>query len=89
MRSNRGHLLEVSEALSIESDMLTFLDYRYHFQDQDHHMMFRYDSTPHHRHIPTFPHHKHLPGAVVPSSKPNIEQVIEEAVRALHGEFRN
>ncbi len=89
MRTNRGYLLEVSEALGIESDMLTFIDYRYHFQDSENRMVFRYDSATHHRHISSFPHHKHLPDSIVESHKPDIGQVIEEAVRALHRETSN
>ena len=89
MRTNRGYLLEVSEALGIESDMLTFIDYRYHFQDSENRMVFRHDSAPHHRHISSFPHHKHLPDSIVESHKPDIGQVIEEAVRALHRETSN
>ena len=85
MRSNQGHLLEVSEALGIESDEMVFLDYRYHFQDPDNRMIFRYDSAPHHPQIRSFPHHKHLPRGVVSSSKPDLERVIEEAANTLHG----
>ena len=54
------------------------------FQDEDNRMIFRYDSTPHHPNIWSFPHHKHLPDTVVLSAKPDIEQVVEETVIALH-----
>nr|WP_253881088.1 MULTISPECIES: DUF6516 family protein [Microcystis] len=39
---------------------MEFLDYRYHFQDEQNNLVFRYDSTPHFPNLSTFPHHKHL-----------------------------
>ena len=89
LRFGTGHLLEIGEAIVIEDDSMIFLDYHYHYQDKDNRMIFRYDGTPHHRHIPTFPHHKHLPDSIVESDKPDIEQVIEEAVRELRKDISN
>ena len=78
IRFNTGHLFEVSEAIIGDGDGLEFLDYRYHFQDENNNLIFRYDSTPHFPELSSFPHHKHLPAAVVPSDKPDIEQVFRE-----------
>ena len=89
LRFDTGHLLEIGEALTVEDDSLIFIDYHYHYQDGDNTMVFRYDGTPHHPHIRSFPHHKHLPDSVVRSDKPDIEQVIQEAVRLLDGETTN
>ena len=41
-----GHLLEVNEAIVIEADQIKHLGYRYHFQDQQNNLIFRYDNTP-------------------------------------------
>ena len=80
IRFNNGHLLEMSEAIVVDGEDLEFLDYRYHCQDKNNDLIFRYDSTPHFPEISTFPHHKHLPDDVIASAKPDLEQVIREAV---------
>ena len=79
LRFENGHLLEINEAAVIEGDSLNPLDYRYHCQDSNNRLIFRYDSTPHFPGLPSFPHHKHLPDAVIPSNKPDISSVVEEA----------
>ena len=87
IRMDSGHLLEIGEALTLEDGSLAFLHYRYHFQDPDNVLIFRYDSSPHHRSLPTFPHHKHLPNAIMPSIKPTIQQVIQEALAAISADI--
>ena len=80
IRFDGGHLLEISEAIVADGDCLVFLDYRYHYQDENNQLIFRYDSTRHFPEISTFPHHKHLSdNSVVASEKPEMEQVIKEA----------
>ena len=68
----------------MEVDRLAFLDYRFHFQDEDNRLIFRYDSTPHFPELPSFPHHKHLPDDVISSNKPGVRQESEE-VRGFLG----
>ena len=80
LRFEQGHLLEINEAV-VETNSLVPLDYRYHCQDENNCLTFRYDSTPHYPNLSSFPHHKHLPDAVIPSNKPDIESVIKEAER--------
>ena len=84
LRSNLGHLLEVSEALGLDEDTLTFLRYRHHFQDPHNQMIFRYDNAPHHRHLSSFPDHKHVADTVVASTKPSIDQVMRETIDAMN-----
>jgi hypothetical protein len=74
-----GHLLEVNEAIVIEADQLKHLGYRYHFQDQQNNLIFRYDNTPHFPDLKSFPHHKHLKNKVEDSDEPLILNVIKEA----------
>lgn len=80
MRFEQGHLLEINEALVVEEDKLVPLDYRYHYQDEQNHLIFRYDSTPHFPDLSSFPHHKHLPDDVIACKKPTIEEVLQEVV---------
>ncbi|MEA5577863.1 toxin TumE [Anabaena sp. UHCC 0451] len=79
LRFNQTHLLEINEAIVVTDNQLQFLDYRYHFQDGNNQLVFRYDSTPHFPNLPNFPHHKHLPDDVIASDKPDITQVLQEA----------
>jgi hypothetical protein len=83
IRFESGHLLEINEAIVVVEDGLTWLDYRYHCQDDQNQLLFRYDSTPHFPDLPGFPHHKHLPDQVTGGDKPDLRLVIEEAKAAL------
>lgn len=41
IRVSNGNLLEVNEALQIESNTLVWVDYRYHYQDAQNQLIFR------------------------------------------------
>lgn len=83
LRFNGTYLLEINEAIIVTDDRLEFLDYRYHFQDESNQLIFRYDSTPHFPNLPNFPHHKHLPDDIIASEKPEITQVLKEAIESI------
>jgi hypothetical protein len=74
-----GYLLELNEAAIVEAGHIRHLGYRYHFQNSQNNLVFRYDNTPHFPEINSFPHHKHLKDNVVAVDKPSILKVIEEA----------
>lgn len=79
LRFENEHLLAINEAVVVEGNKLKCLGYRYHLQDGGNKMMFRYDDTPHFPDLATFPHHKHWLDDVLPSSKPAVIDVLEEA----------
>lgn len=79
VRFQTGHLLELNEAAIVEAGHIRHLGYRYHFQDRENRLLFRYDNTPHFVDLNSFPHHKHLQNKVSPVEKPSILKVIEEA----------
>ncbi len=79
IRFFNGYLLELNEAVIIETDNLRHLGYRYHFQDRENSLVFRYDDTPHFPSLASFPHHKHGKNNVTASVKPSIVNVIHEA----------
>ncbi|MGB3201371.1 MAG: DUF6516 family protein [Nodosilinea sp.] len=79
LRFKGKYLLAISEALQVVEGQIVHIDYRYHFQDENNQMVFRYDSTPHFPDLPTFPHHKHLPDMVIATEKPDLAQVIQDA----------
>lgn len=80
VRFSEGQLLEINEAIVVEEEVLMWLDYRYHYQNQGNRLIFRYDSTPHFPDLPSFPHHKHLPDVVIACEKPDITEVLREAI---------
>jgi len=82
IRFEQGHLLEINEAVIVVEDRPVPLDYRYHCQDEHNHLLFRYDSTPHFPDLSNFPHHKHLSDDVIACEKPDVEQVVQEAMEA-------
>ena len=83
IRFEQGHLLEINEAVVVVEDALVPLDYRYHCQDVQNHLIFRYDSTPHFPDLSSFPHHKHIPDDVIASEKPTIEQAVRKRLRFI------
>jgi hypothetical protein len=73
--------LEINETVVVDGEAISPLGYRYHFQDADNRLLFRYDNTPHFREIDTFPHHKHYQNTVVRTEKPSIRAAILEAAQ--------
>lgn len=59
------------------------IKYRYHYQEKDGSMIFRYDDAPHHPDVKTFPHHKHTPMEIIGSPVPSLEAVFEEISREV------
>ena len=83
IRFSKGYLLELNEAAIIDTQKLRFLSYRFHFQDKNNKLIFRYDNVPHFPDIETFPEHKHLQNEVVAATKPTIAEVITEMIDFL------
>lgn len=79
IRFTSGYLLEVSEAVVVVGGALQTLGYRYHCQDGNQALAFRYDDTPHFPDLASYPHHKHLPDRVIVAAKPALMQVVAEA----------
>lgn len=72
-------MLELNEAVVAEGGNIIHLGYRYHLQDAQNNLVFRYDNTPHFPETESFPHHKHVPDKVAAVEQPSILKVIEEA----------
>jgi hypothetical protein len=81
VRFKTGYLFELNEAAIVEADQFKRLNYRYHFQDSQNNLVFRYDSTPHFPDLESFPHHKHLSNTVISSEELSAIMAIEEATR--------
>jgi len=80
LRFDKGYLLEIHEAVIIDKQNLVHLDYRYHCQDEQNSLVFRYDCTPHFPDLASFSHHKHLPDSVIVSKRPEIGHVLREVL---------
>jgi hypothetical protein len=78
VRFYNGCLLQLNEAVIFQIK-LEHLGYRYHFQDKNSELIFRYDNTPHFPDLPNFPHHKHSAVGTDPSLYPSILAIIAEA----------
>jgi hypothetical protein len=83
IRFTQGHLFELNEAVITENENVNHLGYRYHFQDDENKVLFRYDNTPHFPELETFPNHKHLEEKVISSEKPSSRDVILEAAMII------
>ena len=81
VRFKTGYLFELNEAAIVVADQFKRLNYRYHFQDSQNNLVFRYDNTPHFPDLESFPHHKHLSNKVISSEEPSAIMAIEEAIR--------
>lgn len=79
IRFSNGNLLELNEAIIGEAGYIKHLNYRYHLQDNQNNLIFRYDNAPHFPELENFPHHKHLPEKVVSGKQASIIEVVEEA----------
>jgi hypothetical protein len=81
VRFRKGHMRELNEAVIGDAGRPRRLGYRYHFQDEQNKLVFRYDNTLHFPGLENFPHHKHILGKVAGVVEPSILKVIEEARR--------
>ncbi len=70
-----GRVLYLMEYLEGE----TRAKYRFHLDDKDGNILFRYDNAPHHNDVKTFPHHKHTTGdKILPSKEMKFVEVLKE-----------
>jgi len=68
--------LDILEVIKITDQQLSKKKYKYHFQDSNNSLVFRYDNAPHHKEIETFPHHKHLPDKIIACNEPDLLQIL-------------
>jgi hypothetical protein len=83
IRVGDGFLLELNEAVVEKDRFIHHLGYRYHFQDGQNNLVFRYDNTPHFPQLKSHPDHKHLKDEVIEAEKPDIEALIREVLDFL------
>ena len=54
------------------------INYKYHYQDANGNLIFRYDNAPHYPHLAAFPAHKHIGDIVVEAEAPDLNEVLAE-----------
>ncbi|MCL5028551.1 MAG: DUF6516 family protein [Bacteroidetes bacterium] len=85
IRFLKGYLLELNEAVILEKGELQNLSYRYHFQDGNNKLIFRYDNTPHFSDLENFPNHKHDSSGVIGINKPLITELVASVIKQMEG----
>lgn len=70
-----GSSLHLFEFVLIRDEEAKVDKYRYHYQDRNDDLIFRFDDAAHHEDLETFPEHKHEENEVVPAERPEISEV--------------
>ena len=73
-----ARLLIVEEVERVSSRDVRRVAYKFHYQQADGTLIFRYDDSPHHPHLSTFPHHKHAGAFVIEAGAPDLADVLRE-----------
>ena len=75
---NGSHLSVVEQLEPVGKRDFNRVAYKFHYQDQDGVLIFRYDNAPHYPHLATFPDHKHVGDTVVETEPPDLNDVLTE-----------
>lgn len=80
-----GSMLIIEEEVEEQpSQIIKKLRYKYHYQNVNDDLIFRYDNVPHHPSVKTFPHHKHEGEKIVASEQVDLSQVLQEIDSRLY-----
>lgn len=71
-------LLELSLFVKQAHKAIAIAKYRFHYMHSDGHMLFRYDNAPHYAKLSSFPNHKHVQHRAIPSSPPDLKDILDE-----------
>jgi uncharacterized protein DUF6516 len=58
--------------------------YRFHYQQPNGTLIFRYDNSPHYPQLATFPAHKHVGDVVIAAEPPDLADVLHEIDEILY-----
>ena len=73
-----SHLSIVEQLESVGKQDYKRIIYKYHYQDKDSNLIFRYDNSPHYPQLYTFPAHKHVGSSVIEAEPPDLNDVLAE-----------
>jgi hypothetical protein len=75
--------LFLREFIHIENKQLQLFTYRFHWQDENHQLIARWDNAPHFLEIKSFPAHKHTKSKVEESEPKIITDIIQEIIEKI------
>lgn len=79
LRFHDGSSLSIAEELeTIDQRSFERRHYKFHYQDKEDNLIFRYDNAPHHPHLSTSPAHKHIRDSIVEAEPPDLSTVLAE-----------
>ncbi len=84
LRFYDGSLLSFDERVRVERNRIVKIEYRYHYQDADGVLIFRYDNAPHHPKIATYPNHLHVGERVEAAEPPDLGDVLRRIDELLY-----
>ena len=80
-------LFELSEIISatgkVFNEKIRIEKYRYHYQDANEKMIFRWDNAPHFSKLKSFPHHLHVGNKIEESIRPSLYKVIMQITKYI------
>ncbi|MGR3318188.1 MAG: toxin-antitoxin system TumE family protein [Candidatus Anammoxibacter sp.] len=62
--------------------------YRFHYMEPNNEIIFRYDSSPHHKDISTFPYHMHTKCGIKPSDAVELVEVLNKIEKFVLESFK-
>lgn len=72
-----GFTLNIAEYVIVKNNAISCIKYRYHLQDKNEKLIFRWDNAPHHGNISTHPFHVHChDGTIQPSQEMNLATLL-------------
>lgn len=87
LRFYDGSQLSVVEQLEpVGKQTYQRVAYKFHYQNPNGELIFRYDNSPHYPHLSTFPAHKHVGATVVAAEPPDLSDVLAEIDALIYSE---
>ncbi len=81
-----SRLIVVEEVEQVGHHDVKRVAYKFHYQQEDGTLIFRYDNVPHYPHLSTFPSHKHEAGSVVKAEPPDLSEILREIDAIIYPE---
>ncbi len=69
------------ELVEIINDKPRIEKYRYHYQNAEEKLIFRWDNAPHYPKMNSFPHHFHAGNRAIESAHPAIQEVLLRVIK--------
>ena len=80
--SNNSKLF-LFELTEIKNEKQHVEKYRYHYQDSEEKLIFRWDNAPHFPKMKSFPHHFHVGHKAKESFRPSLQEVLLHVVKQI------